>query len=215
VERKRGRIRRVKYWKTALAILAVLSTSLAVADDFKTTNGKEYKNATVTRVEPDGIVVKSKSGISKVYFVELPKEVQDRFHYNPEKAAAYSAEQNAAYEQIQKQQEAATQQTTETTRRNNEQLAQGQALLQQNAAQRENAQALQARLEQLQLEEDNLRQRIREAEQLPAFLHGQSGKKHYSYPNPAREYIPDWENRLNEVRHEKDQVKRQLEQAQH
>jgi hypothetical protein len=80
---------------------------------------------------------------------------------------------------------------------------------------RENAQALQARLEQLQLEENNLRQRIREAEQLPARLHGQSGSKHYSYPNPAREYIPDWENRLNEVRREKDQVKRQLEQAQH
>ena len=52
MERKRGRIRRVRYWKTVVAILAALSTSLAVADDFKTTNGKEYKNATVTRVEP-------------------------------------------------------------------------------------------------------------------------------------------------------------------
>jgi hypothetical protein len=48
-------------------------------------------NATVSRVESDGIVLITKSGISKVYFVELPKEVQERFHYNPEKAAAAQA----------------------------------------------------------------------------------------------------------------------------
>jgi len=33
----------------------------------------------------------TKSGISKVYFTELPKEVQERFHYDPEKAAQYRA----------------------------------------------------------------------------------------------------------------------------
>jgi hypothetical protein len=33
----------------------------------------------VSRVEADGIVIKSKSGISKVYFAELPKDVQERF----------------------------------------------------------------------------------------------------------------------------------------
>src|SRR6266487_7141090 len=90
--------------KTTLAILAALSASIALADDFKTTDGKEYKNVTVSRVEPDGLVLSSKSGISKVYFTEFPKEVQERFHYNPEKAAAYSAGQNAAQEQLQKQQ---------------------------------------------------------------------------------------------------------------
>jgi hypothetical protein len=85
---------RMKHSKTAVAILAALSMSLAVADDFKTTNGKEYKNATVTRVEPDGIVVKSKSGISKVYFTELSKEVQEKYHYNPEAAQKFAAETN-------------------------------------------------------------------------------------------------------------------------
>jgi len=70
----------VKFWKTALSIFA-LSASLALAEDFKTVNGKEYKNATVSRVEPDGIVLIYKSGIAKVYFIELPKEVQERFHY--------------------------------------------------------------------------------------------------------------------------------------
>jgi hypothetical protein len=77
----------VKYRQTALLILAALCVPLALADDFKTIDGKEYKDATVSRVEPDGIVLRTKFGISKVYFVELPKEVQERFHYDPGKAA--------------------------------------------------------------------------------------------------------------------------------
>jgi thiol-disulfide isomerase/thioredoxin len=67
--------------------------SVALGEDFKAVNGKEYKNVTVSRIEPDGIVLRTASGISKVYFVELPKEVQDRFHYNPAIANAYSAQQ--------------------------------------------------------------------------------------------------------------------------
>ena len=93
----------VNYWKTALSILAALSASLALAEDFKTINGKEYKNASVSRVEPDGIVLKSKSGITKVYFTELPKNVQERFHHDSAQNAhitadkqATVAEQNAA-----------------------------------------------------------------------------------------------------------------------
>ena len=58
--------------------------SAALAEDFKTVNGKEYKDATVTRVEPDGIVVKSKAGISKVYFTELPKKFRSAFIMIPE-----------------------------------------------------------------------------------------------------------------------------------
>ena len=64
-----------------MAILVTLSASMALAEDFKTINGKEYKDATVSRVEADGIVLRTKSGISKVYFVELPKDVQEKFHY--------------------------------------------------------------------------------------------------------------------------------------
>src|SRR5205809_1615157 len=91
--------------KATLAILAALSASIALADDFKTINGKEYKNAKVSRVEPDGIVLITKSGVSKVYFTELPKAVQERFHYDAQKAAAFSAEQNAALGQRREQQE--------------------------------------------------------------------------------------------------------------
>jgi hypothetical protein len=81
VESKRGRIRSVTYWQTTLAILAALSLSMALAEDFKTTKGKEYKDAMIMRVEGDGIVIRTKTGISKVYFVELPKDVQEKFHY--------------------------------------------------------------------------------------------------------------------------------------
>ena len=60
-------------------ILIVCFASLALADDFKTNDGKEYKNATVRRVERDGIVVSTNRGISKLYFTELPKDIRDRF----------------------------------------------------------------------------------------------------------------------------------------
>src|ERR1700745_2664797 len=76
-----------------VAFLILCFATVALADDFKTVQGKEYKNVTVNRVEPDGLVLKSKSGISKVYFVELPKEVQERFHYNSAVASAYSVRQ--------------------------------------------------------------------------------------------------------------------------
>ncbi len=94
-ERRKGRIRRVTHWQTTLAILAIFSASIVVAEDFKTINGKAYKNATVSRVEPDGIVLKSKSGITKVYFAELPKDVQERFHYDSAQRAHFTADREA------------------------------------------------------------------------------------------------------------------------
>ena len=79
MESKGGRIRRVKRWQ--IAFVVAISTSIARAEDFKTVTGKEYKDVTISRVERDGIMLKSKTGISKVYFTELPKDVQERFHY--------------------------------------------------------------------------------------------------------------------------------------
>ena len=64
--------------------LAVLFASLALSEDFKTTNGRVYKDATVSRIEGDGIVLRTEAGISKVYFTELPQEVQERFHWKPD-----------------------------------------------------------------------------------------------------------------------------------
>jgi hypothetical protein len=99
VESKRGSIgSRMKHWQTSLAIIAALSASILTAEDFKTINGKEYKNATVTRVEADGIIVRTARGISKIYFVELPKDVADKW-LAPILAAERAAEEKRIKEQ--------------------------------------------------------------------------------------------------------------------
>ncbi len=82
--------------KTTIAILAALSLSLALADDIKTNSGKEYKNATVTRAEPDGLIVKFSGGVVKIPFPELSEELKEKYHYNPEGARKFSAENAAA-----------------------------------------------------------------------------------------------------------------------
>lgn len=64
-----------------VVILTILFASLAFSEDFKTTTGRIYKNATVSRIEGDGLVLKTETGISKVYFAELPQDVRERFHW--------------------------------------------------------------------------------------------------------------------------------------
>src|SRR5438876_8277302 len=102
----------------AFLIVVVCFASIALADDFKTIDGREYKNAKVSRVEPDGIMLITKSGISKVYFTELPKEVQERFHYDAAKAAVYSAQQVATQEAFRNQQEELRQRLAEESHKN-------------------------------------------------------------------------------------------------
>jgi hypothetical protein len=124
----------VKYWRTLLAILATLATSIALADDFKTIDGKEYKNVTVTRVEPDGIVITSKSGISKVYFTELPKEVQERFNYDAEKAAEFTSQTKDKIDQLLHQRIDAN---ARATSKLEAEYKQKQAIIRQQAAEEE------------------------------------------------------------------------------
>ena len=150
--------------KIIIPILAALSASLALADDFKTINGKEYKDATVTRVEPDGIIVKMKSGISKLYFVELPKDVQQRFHYDPQTATAYSAQQAGQYEVYQKQQEEVRHRQEEADTQNRANIIQQEA--QQRAA-NARAQALADKKGERKLEKA-----LKEAKQRPDRSHG-------------------------------------------
>ncbi|PYJ51892.1 MAG: hypothetical protein DME87_01570 [Verrucomicrobia bacterium] len=197
-----------------LTLLILSFAPVVLADDFKTIEGKEYKNVKVSRVEPDGIVLITKAGISKVYFTELPKAVQERFNYDPEKAPAYSAEQNAALEQLRNQQQEAMIRRAETTEKTNKYVGEQAQASAARQSQQEKVQRLQARYDELQKQERDLIRRIQEAERLPRYLTGQSGNKHYSYLNPAWQYVPDWEENLSDVRHEKDQVRKQLEQAQ-
>jgi len=188
-----------------LTLLILSFTAAAFSEDFKTVNGKEFKNATITRVEPDGIVVKTLSGISKISFAELPKEIQERFHYDPQKATAYSAEQAANYTAYQQQQAEAQRQREDAAAKNN-------AILVEQQAAKNRIQALQNRYAALQQEEDALLLRIGEAKQPgPEYWHG----KHKSHqPNPQKSQLPLLQSQLNDVRHEKGEVRKQLEKAQ-
>jgi hypothetical protein len=72
----------------AFSILCLASV-VALADDFKTIDGKEYKNVKVRRVEPDGIVITFSGGIVKIPFTELSPEIQKKYGYDTKAAADF------------------------------------------------------------------------------------------------------------------------------
>jgi chromosome segregation ATPase len=192
--------------QTKLFTILLLSfAAAALSEDFKTVNGKEYKDATVTRVDPDGVVVKTKSGITKIYFIELPKEVQEQFHYDSGKAASYSAEQAANYSAYQKQQDETQRQQQAADAKNNAALAQQQAATNRR-------QALQTRYGELQKQEDDLLREIGQAKQPgPEYRQGKSVRHQ---PNPQKSQLPVLQSHLSDVRHEKTEVRKQLEKSQ-
>ena len=196
---------------TIIAIFATLFASLALSDDFKTNDGKEHKSATVTRVEADGIVIKTKGGISKLYFTELPKDVQERFHYEPQEAAAAQAvavrqtqeinQFNSQQEEFAKQQKAASA----------KQFQQG---LEQQAKYN-NLQGLTDQLSILQQQEQNLLVRIGQAEKRKEeswrrWVDGRVGQ----YDTSAEAELPVLRGNLDNVRDGKERVKKELERAQ-
>jgi hypothetical protein len=194
---------------TKLLLVLILSfISVALADDFRTLSGKEYKDVTVSRVEPDGIVLTGKAGISKVYFTELPKDVQERFRYDSQKASDYSAQQSAGFEQVRKQQEEASRQKAQASQKENQSRA-------EQAIRQNNVRMLQARYEELQKQEDDLLLQIGEAKKPgPAYWGGTKNQTLRHHPNPQASQLPLLQSHLKDVRHDKDQVRKQLEKAQ-
>jgi hypothetical protein len=190
-----------------LTFFLLCLASVAFADDFKTINGKEYKNVTVSRVEPDGIVLTGSSGIAKVYFTELPKEVQERFHYDAQNAAAYGAQQAAAYAE----RNAAVQSAAENGKAA---VAHQQAQARVEQARQGNFSALSARLQELQQQEDSLLIQIGQAERAhrDAKHVRSTGRPYYSDPLEAQ--LPLLRGHLEDARRDKAELKRQLERAQ-
>ena len=76
------------YLPCCCLVVLILFNSIVFAEDFKTVNGKEYKTPKSAASNRTVSVLITKSGISKIYFTELPKEVWERFHYDPQQAAA-------------------------------------------------------------------------------------------------------------------------------
>jgi hypothetical protein len=73
----------------AITFLILCFASIVLADDFKTIEGKEYKNVKVSRVEPDGIVISFSGGIVKIPFTELSPEVQKKYGYDAKAAGDF------------------------------------------------------------------------------------------------------------------------------
>jgi len=58
--------------------------------------GDEYEKLTVSRVEPDGLMVETDTGIRKIPFADLPEKIQKKYGYNPDTAARFAAAVAAA-----------------------------------------------------------------------------------------------------------------------
>ena len=56
-----------------------------------TITGIKYRNVTISLVEPDGLMVMTDAGVQKIAFVTLSPEMQKKYGYNPEAAAAFTA----------------------------------------------------------------------------------------------------------------------------
>lgn len=107
--------------KYPLIIIAfVLTASSLRADEITTLKGEKFTSVTITRVEPDGIVVRKSDGIVKIPFSDLSPELRAKYGYDPEKAAKFAAadaeaQRRLAQEQAAQQQAAAQRNETATS----------------------------------------------------------------------------------------------------
>lgn len=67
----------------------ILVSNLVCGIDIKTLDGTEYKDVTVSQVNPAGLVVENNSGVFQLDFRNLPEDLQKKYNYSPAKAAEY------------------------------------------------------------------------------------------------------------------------------
>lgn len=73
------------------------------AEDLKTKDGTIYKDVKFYTVNPSGIDISYKKGeetfLTHVYFENLDKKIQEKFHYSPKRAAIYRHKLKVAHEE--------------------------------------------------------------------------------------------------------------------
>ena len=74
----------------------------AKAEDITVLAGKTYSNAESVLIEPDGLTLRHDAGFSKVYFWELPEEIQKKHGYKPENAEAFRKQQELSQREYEK-----------------------------------------------------------------------------------------------------------------
>lgn len=70
---------------------AAFGTGLEIVEN----SGKAYKNVTIRKVEPDGLLIAHSGGVKKLRFSDLSEETQTKYGYDPAKAEQFSKEQAA------------------------------------------------------------------------------------------------------------------------
>ena len=79
-----------------LPLLLAANSDKVLARDLTTTGGVTYTNASLIRVEPDGITIKHDGGLAKIHPSQLPPELREKFHFDAASASAYAQQQAAA-----------------------------------------------------------------------------------------------------------------------
>jgi hypothetical protein len=140
-----------------------------------------------------------------VYFTELPKEVQQRFNYDPQNAAAFSAQQAAASAVDQNQQQKELEE-----RQHQKDAAVAQGAEAQGAWNR--SRNLQDHYQVLQQQENALQQRIDEAERPGPGYYYHGHLRHH--PNPAAWQLSSLHHQMADVRSEEKRVANELNKPQ-
>jgi hypothetical protein len=65
----------------------------SIAEDLTTLDNNTYHDIRVSRIEVDGIIALYSGGGGKIFFTNLPPDLQKRYGYDPAKAAALAARQ--------------------------------------------------------------------------------------------------------------------------
>lgn len=68
-------------------------------ESLKSTDDEEYKDVTIKEIHPDSMKISHSTGVGNIPFEKLPKELQDRFRFNPKDAAAHRKKE-AAQQQL-------------------------------------------------------------------------------------------------------------------
>ncbi|MEX2580708.1 MAG: serine protease [Verrucomicrobiales bacterium] len=83
----RGFVREGGQWQEKAAMVA--TTDHSPTETILTTSGKEYREARIKAVEPDGLLLSHEGGVAKVLFTDLAKEIQEQHGYDPAAATAF------------------------------------------------------------------------------------------------------------------------------
>ena len=87
-----------------MLLVLVAGVGGLLGEEIKMADGEVVAFTSVKRTEPDGLVVLTESGVSKIHFSKMSKEAQQQYGYDPQKAVSYANEfkrsEAARYQQL-------------------------------------------------------------------------------------------------------------------